>query len=104
MDVFIDQLQTVTVTGNDHTLPTIVGADFTHCADYIVRFPALAFINRNVHGTQDVFHNRHLHGQFFRHAVAGGLVAVIFQMAEGGPMKVKRNADRIGLFFLLHAL
>ena len=104
MDIFVNELQTVPVTGNSHTFPIVIGANSAHGADHIVRFPALAGVDRDIHSSQDFLHHRHLHRQFLRHTMAGSLVAVILQMSEGGAMEVKGNANRIRLFFLFHAL
>ena len=102
MDVFINELQGIPVAGNDDALPFVVGADAAHGADDVVGFPALAFVNGDVHGPQDVLHHRHLHGQLFGHTMAVGLVAVVLQMAEGRAVQVEGHADRFRLFFLLH--
>ena len=98
----VNQLQAVPVTGDDDALPGVVGADFAHRANHIVRFPALAFINGNAHGLQHLLHNGHLLGKLLRHGVAGGFVAVIFLVAEGGAVEVKGNCHGIGLLLLLH--
>ena len=103
MDMLIDKLQAVPVAGNDHTFPAIIRADPTNCANNIVRFPALTLVNGDIHGPEDIFHDGHLHGQFFRHAVAGGLVAIVFQVAEGGAMEVKGNADGVRILLFLHS-
>ena len=104
MDIFIDQLETVPVAGDDHALPAFRGADSPYGADHIVGLPALAFVDRDVHGPQHILHNGHLHGQLFGHPLPGGLVAVIAQVPEGGAVKVKGHADRLGLLLLFHPL
>ena len=71
-------------------------------ADDVIGFPALTFVDRNVHSPEDILHHRHLHGQFLGHAVAVGLVTIIFQMAESRTMKVKGNRNGFRLFLLLH--
>ena len=78
MDIFVDQLEGIPVAGDDHTLPVLPGADFAHGADDVIGFPALAFVNGNVHRPQDVLHNGHLLRQFLGHGMTGGLVAVVF--------------------------
>ena len=104
MDVFVNELQTVPVAGDNDALPAIVGADFAHGADDIIRLPPFTGIDGNVHGGEHLLHNGHLLGQLLRHAVAGGLVALIALMAEGGPMEVEGHADRVRLLLLLHPL
>ena len=78
MDIFVDQLEGIPVAGDDHALPVLPGADFAHGADDVIGFPALAFVNGNVHRPQDVLHNGHLLRQFLGHGMTGGLVAVVF--------------------------
>ena len=102
MDILIDQLQTVPITGNHDTLPPIIGADLADSTDHIVRLPALALINGNIHCPQNVLHQRHLHCQFFGHSMPGRLVAIVAQMPESGPMEIEGHTNRIRLFLLLH--
>ena len=104
MDVFVNELQTVPVAGDNDALPAIVGADFAHGADDIIRLPPFTGIDGNVHGGEHLLHNGHLLGQLLRHAVAGGLVALIALMAEGGAVEVEGHADRVRLLLLLHPL
>ena len=77
MDIFVDQLQAVTVTGDDDTFPAVIGTNAAHGADHIVGFPTLALVDGDIHGPKNILHYRHLHSQFFRHAVTGGLIAII---------------------------
>ena len=100
-DTVIDQLQAVPVAGDHDALPTLAAADPPHGADDVVGFPALAFIDGNPHGCQHLFHHRHLHSQLLRHAMAGSLIAVILQMAEGGAVEVEGHAESIRLFLLV---
>ena len=104
MNIFINELQTVPVAGDDNTLPSLLRADFPHSTDHIVGFPPLAFIYGNVHGPEHILHNGHLHRQLLRHTFSGGLVPIIAQMPEGGAMEVKGHTNRIGLLLLLHPL
>ena len=104
MDVFIDQLQTVPVAGDNDALPALFRADSPYGADHVIGLPALAFVDGDVHGPEHILHNGHLHGKLLGHSLPGGLVAVEAQMAEGGPMEVKGHAYRLGLLLLLHPL
>ena len=103
IDMLIDQLEGVPVTGHDDAVPVLLTADFTHGTDHIVRFPSLAFVDGDIHGREHLLHHRHLHRQFFRHSMAVGLVSVITQVAESRAVKVECNAHRFGLLFLFHA-
>ena len=102
--VIVNELQTVPVAGDDDALPGIVGADASHGADHVVRLPALALIDGNAHGPEHLLHDGHLLGQLLGHPMAGGLVAIVAQVAEGGTVKVKGNGDGIRLLLLLHPL
>ena len=104
MNIAINQLQAIPVTGNDDTFPLVIRADLTNGADHIVRFPSLAFIDGNIHRPQHIFHNRHLLGQFLGHTVTGSLIAIITQVTESRPVKVKGHTYRIGLFLFLHTI
>ena len=64
----------------------------------------LALQDGNVHGPEDLLQKGHLLGQLLGHPMAGGLIAVVPQVAEGGALEVKGHADPIGALLLLHAL
>ena len=104
MDVFVDELQGVPISRNDDALPAVIRADFCHRADDIIRLPTLTFIDGNVHSPEHILHHRHLLSQLFGHSVAGGLVAIVFQVSEGRPVKVKGYGNGLGLLLLLHPL
>ena len=104
MDIFIDQLQRVPVAGDNDTLPALLGTNLCRSTDHVIRFPALTFVDRNVHCPQNVLHNRHLLRQLLWHSVAVGLVAFILQMAEGGAMEVEGHGDGFRLLLLFHSL
>ena len=104
MDVLINQLQRIPVTGDNDALPAVVGTDFCHGADHVVGFPALTFVDRDVHGAQNILHHRHLLRQLLGHSMTVGLIALVFQMAEGGAVEVKGHADGLRLLLLLHPL
>ena len=98
----IDELQTVPVAGDHHAVPVLLRADPAHGSNHVVGLPTLTFVNGNIHGRQDLLHHRHLHDQFLRHGVPGGLVAVILQVPEGGGVHVKGHADSLRLLLPLH--
>ena len=96
--VLIHQLQAVAVAGEDDALPALPAADVRHSADDVVGLPALTFVDGDIHGGKDLLHHGHLHGKLLGHPVAGRLVALVLQMAEGGAVEVKGNAQGVGLF------
>ena len=100
----VNKLQAVPVAGDNHAVPADLSAALAHGADHIVSFPALTGINGDIHGAEHLLHHRHLHGQFLRHGVARGLIAVVAQMAEGGAVEVKSHAQGVGLLLMLHLL
>ncbi len=102
MDVLVDELQRIPVAGDNDALPVVLRADPAHGADDIVGLPALALVDGDVHGPEDVLHNGHLLAQLLGHGMAGGLIARVFQVAEGGGVEVKSHAHRLGLLLLLH--
>ena len=94
----IDQLQAVAVAGQNDAVPTAAAARLGHRADHVVGLPALTLVDWDVHRFQHLLHDRHLHGKLLRHRVPCGLVAVIFQVAEGRPVQIKGNAQRVRRF------
>ena len=102
MDVLINQLQRIPVAGNNDALPSLLGADFSHSSDHIVGFPALTFVDGDIHRPQYVLHDGHLHSQLFRHAVAVCFIAVILFMPERGAVEIKGHANGLRLLLLVH--
>ena len=100
MNILINELEGVPVAGDHHALPAVVGADAAHGADDIIGLPSLTFVNGDVHGPEHVLHDGHLHGQLLGHTVAGGLVSIVLEVAEGGAVEVEGDAYCVGLFFL----
>ena len=100
----VDELQAVPVPGDHHAVPVLLAAPLAHGADDVVCLPALALQDGNVHGPEDLLQKGHLLGQLLGHPMAGGLIAVVPQVAEGGALEVKGHADPIGALLLLHAL
>ena len=97
-DVLVDELQAVAVSRQDNAVPPGLLAQTADRAEHIVRLPALAGIDRDVHRGEHLLHDRHLHGKLLRHGVARSLVAVIAQMAERRRMQVERHAQRVRFF------
>ena len=94
---FVHQLQTVPVAGGQQGGAALRLIGGGQRAQDIVSLPArLADLGKTQVG-QQLFQHRHLLGQFLRHAVAGGLVAVVGVMAEGGGLLVPGNGDGVRL-------
>ena len=102
VDISVDQLQGIPVAGDDDTLPVLLRANLAHGADDVISLPALTLIDGNIHRPQNVLHNGHLLRQFLGHGMAGSLVAIVFQVPEGGAVEVEGHAHRLGLLLLLH--
>ena len=96
--MLVDELQAVAVSRQDGAVPPGLLAQTADRAEYIVRLPALAGIDRDVHRGEHLLHDRHLHGKLLRHGVARSLVAVIAQMAERRRVQVKGHAQRVRFF------
>ena len=94
----IDQLQAVAVSCQDDAVPVLFAARGRYRPDDIVRLPALTLVNRDIHRSKDLLHDRHLHGKLLRHPVPRRLVAFILQVAEGRPVQIEGNTERIRLF------
>ena len=69
-------------------------------AQDVVGFPALGGDGAVAQVCQQLLEHRHLLGQFLRHAVAGGLVAVVHFVPEGGSLQVKGHGHLVGLALL----
>ncbi len=93
----IHQLQAVPVAGGQQGGTALCFAGGGQGAQDVVGFPTgFAHLHKPQVG-QQFFQHRHLLGQFLRHAVAGGLVAVVGLVAEGGGPLVPGDGHRVGL-------
>ena len=92
-----DQLEGVLVSRDDHRLPPGGGVLLGDGADEVVGLPAVHLVHGNVHGGKDIFQQGHLAGQLLGHPLSGGLVPLVGQMAEGGSLAVKGDAQGVGL-------
>ena len=72
-------------------------------ADQVIGLPPLHFIAGDVQGIQHLFQHRHLHPQFLRHGLPGGLVRLVRLVTEGRGVEVEGDAQGIRPFFLLQA-
>ena len=100
----VNELQRIPVAGDDDTVPVLLTAFFANSADNVICLPPLGGVDGNVHGGKHLLHKGHLLGQFLRHTVAIGLIALVAFMPEGGAMEIEGHAYRVRIFFLLHAL
>ena len=98
-----DELEGVLVAGDDGAVPVCRLAFAGDGADEVVRLPACQLVAGDVQRVQHFLHHRHLHPQFFRHGLSGGLVGGVGGMAEGGGVDVKGDADGVGPFLVFQA-
>ena len=96
-DVFVHQLQAVPVAGGQKAFVAPGGRGGREGAQQVVGLPALAAHHHKAQFSQQLFQNRHLLGQVIGHTVAGGLVAVVHLVAEGGGLQVPGDGHFIGL-------
>ena len=94
------QLQAVAVSGGQKAVILPGGAGSGQRAQDVVGFPALGGDGAVAQVCQQLLEHRHLLGQFLRHAVAGGLVAVVHFVPEGGSLQVKGHGHLVGLALL----
>ena len=102
--MLVDELQAVPVAGGDDAVPAGGCAFLPHRADDVVRLPALAGEDGDIHGPQHILHHGHLLGQLVRHAVAGGLVLVVLLVAEGGAVEIEGHAQGVRRVLVLQPL
>ena len=95
-----DQLEGVLVAGDDDGVPPGGGVPGGDGADEIVGLPPVQLVPGDVHGVQNVLDHRQLGGQLVGHALALGLVPLVGQMAEGGGLPVKGDAQGVGLLLV----
>ena len=94
------QLQAVAVSGGKEAVVLPGGAGSSQCAQNIVRFPALGGNGAVAKVCQQLLEHRHLLCQFLGHGVAGGLVAIVHFMPEGGGFQVKSHGHLVRLALL----
>ena len=93
----IYKLEGVPIAGDNDTVPAMFAADSPGSAQNVICFPAGKRIGGDVHGTENVFENRHLGGQLIGHGLSGGLVALVGGVSEGRAFFVKGNSQRLRL-------
>ena len=95
-----DQLQAVPVSRSKEAVVLSGGAGSGQRAKNIIRFPAFGGDGAVAEVCQKFLEHRHLLGQLFGHAMAGGLVAIVHFVAEGGSLQVKGNSHLVGFALL----
>ena len=99
-DVVPHQLQGVPVPGGD--IAVVVRPDGgRERAEDVIRLVPLLFHDDVTEFGQEILEDRHLLGQFLRHAFATGLVLVVHLVAERRAFEVKRNGHGVRLRGLL---
>ena len=94
------QLQAVPVSGGKEAVVLAGGAGSSQCTQNIVRFPAFGGNGAVAKVCQQLLEHRHLLRQFLGHGVAGGLVAIVHFMPEGGGFQVKSHGHFVRLALL----
>ena len=94
------QLQAVPVSGGKEAVVLADGAGSSQRAQNIVRFPSLGGNGAVAKVCQQLLEHRHLLCQFLGHGVAGGLVAIVHFMPEGGGFQVKGHGYLVRLALL----
>ena len=94
------QLQAVPVSGGKETVVLPGGAGSSQCTQNIVRFPAFGGNGAVAKVCQQLFEHRHLLRQFLGHGVAGGFVAIVHFMPEGGSFQIKSHGHLVRLALL----
>ena len=96
-----DQLQAVAVTGYDHAGVAVLVRAAADRAEQVVRLVARQLAAGNAQGIEHLLCNRQLRRKLVRHALAGGLVGVEFEVAEGFLLHVKADDGAVGLLLVL---
>ena len=98
-----DELEGILISRHHYTVPARRLALPGNGADEVVGLPALQLIAGDIQGIQHLFQHWHLHPQFLRHGLSGGLVRLVCLVAEGRGVEVEGDAQGIRLFFLFQA-
>ena len=96
-----DQLQAVPVAGDDDAAVAVLVRAAADRADQVVRLVARQLAAHEPHRVQHFLHHRQLGGELIRHALAGGLIGIKLQMAEGFFLYVKAHDRAVGLLVVL---
>ena len=94
------QLQAVPVSGGKEAVVLAGSAGSSQCTQNIVRLPALGGNGAVAKVCQQLLEHRHLLCQLLGHGVAGGLVAIVHFMPEGGGFQIKSHSHLIRLALL----
>ena len=96
-----DKLQAVAVTGYDYAGVTMLVRAAADRAEQVVRLVARQLAARYAQRIEHLLCNRQLRRQLVRHPLAGGLVGVEFEVAEGLFLHVKADDGAVGLLLVL---
>ena len=96
-----DKLQAVAVTGYDYTGVTVLVRAAADRAEQVIRLVARQLAAGNAQGIEHLLCNRQLRRKLVRHALAGSLVGVEFEVAEGFLLHVKADDGAVGLLLVL---
>ena len=99
-----NELEAVLVAGNGYALPACRLAFPGDGADEVICLVSRQLVAGDVHGVQHLLEDRHLLGQLLGHPFPLGLVALVFQMPEGGLPPVEGDAQGLRLFLLQQPL
>ena len=95
-----DQLEGIFIPGDDDRVPPGALVRLGDGANQVVGLPAVQLVHGDVQGGEDLFQNGHLTGQLLGHGLALGLIALVGQVAEGGGLAVKSDAQGLGLLLV----
>ncbi len=95
-----DQLEGIFIPGDDDRVPPGALVRLGDGANQVVGLPAVQLVHGDVQGGEDLFQNGHLAGQLLGHGLALGLIALVGQVAEGGGLAVKGDAQGLGLLLV----
>ena len=98
-----DKLEGILISRHHYAVPARRLAFPGNGADQVIGLPPLHFIAGDVQGIQHLFQHRHLHPQFLRHGLPGGLVRLVRLVTEGRGVEVEGDAQGIRPFFLFQA-
>ena len=96
-----DQLQAVAVTGYDHAGVAVLVRAAADGAEQVIRLVARLFAPDDAQRIEHLLCQRQLCGQLVRHPLAGGLVGVEFEVAEGFLLYVKADDGAVRLLLVL---
>ncbi len=98
--VFVHKLDKILVPGDHDHLEALFHGHFCKCTHKIVRFHALFFHDRDVHGTNDFFDVRNLGGEILVHGRPVRLVLLVDLVPERGAFCIEKHAHVFRTFVM----